>query len=79
MEEDCFDYLVTSDKNLQYQQNLEKYSISFIVLSVSSNNYEMILPIIEEIKLVLLNEVKTKLNRHPAIISIATAGFQNKP
>ena len=65
MEEDCFDYLVTSDKNLQYQQNLQKYSISFIVLSVSSNNYEMILPIIEEIKLVLLNEVKTKLTVIP--------------
>ena len=65
MEEDCFDYLVTSDKNLQYQQNLEKYSISFIVLSVSSNNYETILPIIDEIKLVLLNEVKTKLTVIP--------------
>ena len=27
MEQNSFDYLVTSDKNLQYQQNLAKYSI----------------------------------------------------
>ena len=29
MQKDSFDYLVTSDKNLQYQQNLSKYSIGF--------------------------------------------------
>lgn len=27
MEKDSFDYLLTSDKNLQHQQNLTKYSI----------------------------------------------------
>ena len=31
MQDDGFDFLLTSDKNLQYQQNLTKYSISFIV------------------------------------------------
>ncbi len=61
MQEDGFDYLITSDKNLQYQQNIEKYPISFIVLNVSNNNYETILPLVNEIKLVLRDETKLKL------------------
>ena len=40
MQNDAFDYLITSDKNLQYQQNLAKYSIGFIILNVTDNNYE---------------------------------------
>ena len=32
MQQDGFDYLLTSDKNLQYQQNLSKYSMSLIIL-----------------------------------------------
>ena len=32
MQQDRFDYLLTSDKNLQYQQNLSKYSMSLIIL-----------------------------------------------
>ena len=31
MQNDNFDFLITSDKNLQYQQNIAKYSISFII------------------------------------------------
>ena len=65
MQEDGFDYLITSDKNLQYQQNLEKYSIGFIVLNVPDNNYETILPLVNEIKLVLLRQEKMKLTILP--------------
>jgi len=61
MQEDGFDYLLTSDKNLQYQQNLAKYSISFIVLNVTNNNYETILPLVDKIKRVLIDESKKKL------------------
>ena len=46
MQNDGFDYLITSDKNLQYQQNLDKYSIGFIVLNVPNNNYETILSLV---------------------------------
>lgn len=42
MQKENFDYLITSDKNLQYQQNIEKYSINFIVLNIPDNNYETI-------------------------------------
>ena len=50
MQNDKFDFLITSDKNLQYQQNIAKYSIRFIILNVPDNNYETIIPLIEKVK-----------------------------
>ncbi|MEO8823503.1 MAG: hypothetical protein ABI366_07995 [Ginsengibacter sp.] len=61
MEKDRFDFLITSDKHLQYQQNLEKYSIGFLILNVTDNNYETILPLVEKIKKVLQSKDKPKL------------------
>ncbi len=60
MQIDSFDYLVTSDKNLQYQQNLSNYSIGFIVLNVTDNNYETVLPMIEKLKQIFRDETKSK-------------------
>ncbi|MDQ3682207.1 MAG: hypothetical protein M3352_03925, partial [Bacteroidota bacterium] len=59
MEKSAFDYLITSDRNLQYQQNLDKYSIGFIVLNVMDNNYETILPLLEKIKQALQEKIKS--------------------
>ena len=61
MQDDGFDFLLTSDKNLQYQQNLDKYSISFIILNVPNNNYETLLPLVPKIKAVLAGNVQKKL------------------
>jgi predicted nuclease of predicted toxin-antitoxin system len=61
MQNDNFDYLITSDKNLQHQHNLTKYSIGFIVLNVYDNNYEIIFPLLEKIKQVLQNKINSKL------------------
>jgi hypothetical protein len=61
MQQDAFDYLITSDKNLQDQQNLPKYSIGFIVLNILDNNYETILPLPEKIIRHLNDRVKSKL------------------
>jgi hypothetical protein len=55
MQEDGFDYLVSSDKNLKYQQHLAKYTMGFIVLNVSTNNYETILPLVLQNKRSLIN------------------------
>ena len=66
MQNDNFDYLITSDKNLQHQQNILKYNIGFVVLNVINNNYETILPLVDEIKSVLLNESKVKLKIIPS-------------
>ena len=65
MQSESFDYLITSDKNLQYQQNFEKYAVSIIVLNVRNNNYETILPLVEEIKISLQKEEKFKLKIIP--------------
>jgi predicted nuclease of predicted toxin-antitoxin system len=66
MQQENFDYLITSDKNLQHQQNISKYALRFIVLNVSTNNYETILPLVEQIKEVLLNDIKVKLTIIPS-------------
>lgn len=58
MQHDGFGYLLTSDNNLQYQQNLAKYAINFIVLNVMANNYETILPLVPKIKKVLTEDSK---------------------
>jgi hypothetical protein len=60
MQNDGFDYLLTSDKNLQFQQNLANYSSGFIILNVPNNNYETILPLVPKIKKVLTDS-KEKL------------------
>ena len=65
MQKDGFDYLLTSDKNLQYQQNIEIYSIGFIVLDVMDNNYETILPLVDKLKQVLSDDTKVKLKTIP--------------
>ncbi len=61
MQKEGFDYVLTSDKNLQYQQNIEKYSIGFIVLNVMDNNYETLLPILSKIKEALITKTTVKL------------------
>lgn len=61
MQNGAFDYLITSDKNLQYQQNINKHFIGFIVLDVIDNNYETILPLTEKIKQILQDSAKSKL------------------
>ncbi len=61
MQKDSFDYLITSDKNIQHQQNLAKYSIGFIILNIKDNNYETVLPMLEKVKLILGDQVHLKL------------------
>lgn len=45
-----FDVFVTVDRNLSYQQNLPKYSISLIVLKARSNRYVDLIPFAEPIR-----------------------------
>ncbi len=51
--ENKFDALLTFDKNLQYQQNLSKYSITVIVLMASDNSYLTLKNLIPKIKKLL--------------------------
>ena len=42
MIQENFDVLLTFDKNLQYQQNFEKYTIAVFVLNASINTYDIL-------------------------------------
>ncbi len=49
--ENGFDILLTIDKNLQYQQDLYKYSLSIVIFNSSSSNIsalQIFLPVFEE-------------------------------
>ena len=48
-----FDYLLTGDRNIEYQQNIENIRFKLIILIVPNNRYETILPYVDKIKLAL--------------------------
>lgn len=50
MIENGLDALITFDKNLQHQQNFEKYPVSVIVLTAESNQYNLLQPLVDQIK-----------------------------
>ena len=50
-----FDALVTVDKNLQYQQNLDALPIAVIVLDAKSNELPYLLPLIPKLEEALAN------------------------
>lgn len=50
-----FDVVITLDKNLKNQQNLDKVSLTFIVLLVKNNKPETIQPFVQKIKILLMN------------------------
>ena len=54
-ERDGFDPLITTDKNLQYQQNLAGRKISIVVLSPRLVFFESLAPLIGKQTLVLAN------------------------
>jgi len=55
---DKFEVLITFEKNLEHQQNFEKYPLSVIVLTAVSNQYIHLHSLVDHIKQTL---------RHPAI------------
>ena len=51
MIENNFDALLTFDKNLQYQQNFNKYAITVLVLTAKDNTYKTLadlMPLVNE-------------------------------
>lgn len=58
-----FDALLTVDKNLQYQQNLDALPITVIVLYAESNELPYLLPLIPKLEEVLANLLPRTLVR----------------
>jgi len=53
MLKDRFDALLTFDKNLQHQQNFEKYSLTVFVISARINTCNMLTPLSCQIRKIL--------------------------
>jgi hypothetical protein len=52
-----FDALFTFDKNLQYQQNLQKYALPVLVLTASDNTYFTLRNLVPRIKDILSKDL----------------------
>lgn len=50
MLEEGFEFLLTADKNLQNQQNLEKYPVRLIVLKTFDNRFKTLVPFVSVIQ-----------------------------
>lgn len=48
-----FDIFITFDKQIRYQQNLEKYPLLVIVLRAKSNSYRSLKPLVPQIRNIL--------------------------
>ncbi len=55
MLEEGFEYLLTADKNLQNQQNLDKYPVRLIVLRIFDNRFKTLLPYLAVIQETIVN------------------------
>lgn len=55
-----FDYLITIDKNLRHQQNLNRFAISLIVLMAVNNRYPTLKSLAELANQTLLDGVTSK-------------------
>ena len=51
--ENNFDALITFDKNLQFQQNFEKYQLPVLVLNASDNTYLTLQQLASQINIVI--------------------------
>ncbi len=45
-----FELIITLDRNLKHQQNLDKFALKFIVVLAMNNKPETILPYVEKIR-----------------------------
>ncbi|MFN0036363.1 MAG: DUF5615 family PIN-like protein [Saprospiraceae bacterium] len=57
MLQEGFDVLITFDKNLQFQQNFEKYPITVLVLTAEGNDYLTLKPLMPLVLEMLEGEV----------------------
>jgi len=59
---DGFDVFITFDKNMQFQQNFEKYAIPVIVLNAENNTYIALAKLLPQILRLLDGDLKVGIN-----------------
>lgn len=60
--ENEFDALLTFDKNLQYQQNFAKYTLTVIVLNAPDNSYATLKHLVDQVRKTLSADLKAGPN-----------------
>ena len=55
------DALVTLDKNIQFQQNIDKFPIRYFILDANENKIDTLQPYIAELKRVLEENIEDKM------------------
>lgn len=55
MTEAGIEYLLTVDKNLQHQQNLEKYPVKLVVIRTFDNRYKLLKTLVPKVEEALKN------------------------
>ena len=50
-----FDIFLTMDKNLKYQQNLNRVDLKFVLLLAPNNKHQTLQPYIDKVKILLNN------------------------
>lgn len=57
-----FDIFITVDKNLQYQQNLEKFDLTIFLLLAINNKHQTLQPLMKNVQEMLSNKDYNKFN-----------------
>jgi len=65
MIDEGFNILLTFDKNLQYQQNFNKYPISVLIFNAEDNTYQNLKKLVPELQKFLVTDLKAG----PTIVS----------
>jgi hypothetical protein len=64
MEDNNFDGLITSDQNLIYQQDINKYKLTIYILKTVDNRFETVSPLVPKI----ISEIKSQSDKKIRII-----------
>jgi hypothetical protein len=56
-----FDIFITMDKNLQYQQNLKRFSIQIIILEAPDSRYQTLQPLILRVTQVVSEKIPDQI------------------
>ena len=59
---DGFEVFITFDKNMQFQQNFEKYAIPVIVLNAENNTYLALVKLLHQMLTLLNGDLKSGIN-----------------
>lgn len=58
-----FELLITLDKGIEHQQNFTAYPVPILLLTVKSSRYEFLLPLVDQIRQLLLTDLPAGITK----------------